>query len=139
MGDFSKTSLEHVLASYRRCCLEPTFFDVFYKTLFERSPVIAKKFEHTNLERQKEILRLGVTHLIFFSRGDEYSLLQMKKVAETHSIKNYDIHSDLYPLWKANFLANVVRFDKEHMTPELEREWSECLQIGLDYLASAEI
>jgi hemoglobin-like flavoprotein len=134
MRELSAKDISAVKTSYGRCCLYPEFFEVFYTRFFRCSPIIIEKFKNTDLTKQHKLLKGGLNFLLLFIEGSEYARIQMQRIAEIHSRKNHNISPKLYPLWKTSLLQTITEFDKEHITPELEKQWGVCLQAGIDFL-----
>jgi len=88
------------------------------------------------MDKQKVILRGGITTLILFSKGMEISKINLKKVAISHSREKFDISPRLYPYWKNSLLATIKATEGDKLTSDLEQKWEKCLDHGLKFLKS---
>ena len=58
-----------VQQSYGACCLSPKFFDDFYAAFLASSSEVAGKFVNTDMTKQKQLLRDGISFMIMFYNG----------------------------------------------------------------------
>ena len=136
MDTLSDQDITDISASYGRCCISDVFFDRFYAIFLASNPIVAGKFNDTDMTKQKVALRHGLTTLIMFAKGMGTAEDTLKKVAISHSKSNYDIAPELYPYWINSLIQAIKEVDGDKFTPELEKKWRICLNIGLNYLAS---
>lgn len=128
------TATESVVkVSFGRCCVAPTFFDRFYEIFLNSHPAIKPMFQHTDMSRQKSLLRQGLTMLIMHGEGNRFGTQSLERIAESHSRKKLNISPDLYPYWMNSLLKVVKECDPEY-TPALEAEWKKILKKGTEFL-----
>ena len=123
-------------ASLKRCEARPDFFDLFYGTFLASSPDVAEKFRGTNFERQKELLRISLHHLLLVARDpkqgpDPY----LEDIAVRHGAGHLGIGAHLYDLWLDSLLETVRACDPECF-PEVETAWEEVMMVGIHYLCA---
>jgi hemoglobin-like flavoprotein len=127
--------MQDVIASFGRCCIQPDFFDRFYEIFVDSHPGIAPMFAETNMKRQKELLRHGITTALMMISGKSKSAEQtLLRIARSHGPEgSVHVGADLYPFWRDSLIACVREFDEE-FTPELEREWREAVNRVIQFI-----
>ena len=120
-----------VQQSYAACCLSPKFFDDFYDAFLASSSEIAAKFVNTNMAKQKQLLRDGISFMIMFSKGSAAGQAKVKRLGETHAQDRMDIKPQWYDLWVNALLKAVAKHDPK-FTPALDRAWRTVLSKGID-------
>lgn len=128
------SSADIVFQSYGRCCQQEHFFADFYKLLHDKSNEIAKKFAHTNMPRQKELLREGLLWMVMFTRGG--SAKRINEFAKSHSRNGFDIHPNFYIHWVDALMEAIKKHDPQY-TEQLEAEWREALEPGIKVMQDA--
>lgn len=130
-----------VQRSYGACCLSPKFFDDFYDAFLASSRDIAGKFVNTDMTRQKQLLRDGISFMIMFYNGAAVGQMKVERLSESHSQGRMDIKPQWYDLW-VNALVKTVSKHDPQFSPELDRSWRAVLSKGVEtmkrgYLAPA--
>lgn len=120
-----------VQQSYGACCLSPKFFDDFYDAFLASSSEIAAKFVNTNMAKQKQLLRDGISFMIMFSKGSVAGQLKVKRLGETHAQDRMDITPQWYDLWVNALMKAVAKHDPK-FAPALDRAWRTVLSKGID-------
>lgn len=120
-----------VQQSYGACCLSPKFFDDFYDAFLASSSEIAAKFANTNMTKQKQLLRDGISFMIMFSKGSAAGQMKVKRLGETHAQDRMDIKPQWYDMWVNALLKAVAKHDAK-FTPALDRAWRTVLSKGID-------
>lgn len=115
-------NIELVSRSYGHCCTREGFFDDFYNNFFSLSDEIVKKFEKTDITKQKKLLRNGLGHVIMSFKGSPISVMKMKQMAKSHSRKELDIPPRLYPFWTKALLQSIEKHDLE-LNDETRQAW----------------
>ncbi len=128
----SKEDLRAVNGSLGRCLATRTFFVRFYENLFARSPVIAKKFEHVDMNRQKEVVQHGLLLMLMYARGSGTATHALERVAEVHGRKRVNVDPSLYRIW-LDALCMTVRERDPECDPAMEKAWRRAMQVGIDY------
>lgn len=127
------TDHELVKASYGRCCLSTGFFDDFYASFTASSPVIRDKFKHTDMTKQKGLLREGITFMILFAGGSAMAANKINTLGQSHAKTRLDIAPNLYPLWIDALVATAGKHDKQ-WTPELATAWKRTMAKGIEVM-----
>lgn len=108
------------------------FFETFYARFVAASPEVAEKFRHTDMVRQRAMLKKSFYHLLAFyasSHADYY----LNKVAISHNRRHLDIRPGLYDLWLDAMVESVRRHDP-HCCPEVELAWRLVMSPGIVYM-----
>lgn len=121
--------------SFGRCTVNPKFLDRFYETFLASHPSLAPMFAHTDMARQKGLLRSGITMVVMHSQGNSFGTRSLDKIAESHSKKKLNINPSLYPFW-VNSLIQTIRECDPEFTPTIEAEWRKTLEAGATYIAA---
>lgn len=108
------------------------FFDTFYAHFINASPVVAEKFSHTDMARQREMLQVSLDHMVYFAI-DREETSEIAKVADAHGQSKADIPAQLYELWLDSLLATVARFDPDY-DADIEAAWREALAPAIEYM-----
>ena len=127
------TAANRVMQSYGRCCASTSFFDSFYQNFLGTSPVIASKFEKTDMKAQKQLLRAGILNLVLYARGMPDS--KLRAIGQSHSREGFDIRPELYDLWLDSLLLAVREHDGEAGAEDLAA-WREVLGKGIALIKS---
>ena len=124
---------DDVQRSYGACCLSPRFFDDFYDVFLASSPEISSKFANTDMSRQKQLLRDGISFMLMYYNGAAAGKMKVDRLAETHSQGRMDIKPQWYDLWVNSLIRTVAKHDSK-FTPALERSWRTVLSKGIDVM-----
>lgn len=109
-----------------------TFFDAFYSAFLASSDEVRKKFRHTDMEKQKGMLKKSFYHLLTFyasNQADDY----IQKIAANHNREHLDIRPELYDLWLDGLTQTIKRFDPEY-SADVELAWRLVLTPGITYM-----
>ena len=66
---------------------------------------------------------------------EEKASAALEKVGKTHSRNGYNIRPELYGLWLDSLCETVKQHDPE-FTSDLESQWRERMQEGIDFIVS---
>ncbi len=108
------------------------FFDAFYENFTRTSPQARAKFEKTDMDRQKKMLKKSFYSLVVFyatNSADDY----LVDIAERHSRDNLDIPPNLYDLWLETLILTVAQYD-EQFDDDVELAWRLVLSTGITYM-----
>src|SRR5438046_10567772 len=121
--------------SFERCMASGRFFDVFYDHFLRSSPEIAAKFQGTDFNRQKRMLKLSLYMMVgaVALRSPDYSAL--RNLALRHARTSEDIPSHLYPIWLDSLIFAAKTCDPE-FDATTEAMWRKLIQPGIDYIVS---
>jgi hemoglobin-like flavoprotein len=120
--------------SLRRCDTNPRFLDLFYERFLSSSPEVRAKFENTDFERQKRVLRASF-YLILLASEDEVNgpARYLQHLAARHGARDLGIGTELYDLWLDSLLATVKQCDPEYSSA-VESAWEAVMGIGIEYM-----
>lgn len=108
------------------------FFEAFYERFIAASPEVAVKFRHTDMARQRAMLKKAFYHLLAFyasSHADYY----LQQVAISHDRAHLDIAPSLYDLWLESLVDTVRTFD-EQFDDEVELAWRLVMTPGIVFM-----
>jgi len=108
------------------------FFEAFYEAFMSKSDEIAAKFEHTDMQRQKEMLHQSLHHMFDFSMRRKVSE-ELRRIAERHSASQINIEPRLYDIWLDSLIDTVRMFDSL-FAEEVEFAWRVTLAPGIAYM-----
>jgi hypothetical protein len=121
--------------SFERCMVSGRrFFDVFYNQ-FLLSPEVAAKFQGTDFERQKRMLKLSLYVMlgVVVLKSSAYSMLVA--IARRHGRDDRNIPPHLYTLWLDSLIFAARKCDWA-FNDQIEAVWRKAMQPGIDYIAS---
>jgi hemoglobin-like flavoprotein len=140
MPEFEATDMENqdtrlVRQSFGRCTLNDDFLVTFYDLLTQSSGEIKAMFAHTDMPRQRQLLKGALIHLISYAGGNEFSRDRINELGESHSRTHLNVRPDLYEIW-VDSLVNAVRRHDPNATPELEAAWRRIVAPGIALMQS---
>jgi fatty-acyl-CoA synthase len=111
---------------------EQAFLTDFYQRFISSSPVVAEKFAHTDMQRQRDHLRRSLMHMIDFSIGRRPSE-RLLQIAYYHGKSKLDIDGELYDLWLSTLMASVAAHDPE-FDLSVDLSWRMLLAPGIAFM-----
>lgn len=123
-----------VKQSFGRCLNRGDLIGRFYELLLEADPVIPKKFEHTDMRKQKDLLIHGINLALMFVEGDPVGKNGLLRIRQSHSKKNLDINPELYMFWMASFQQAVSEIDPDY-NDDIENSWQEVLEKTVNFIS----
>jgi hemoglobin-like flavoprotein len=133
--------VEAFRASLRRCLASGDFLRQFYHRFLASSEEVRRKFEHSDLERQSQVLADSLYMIAVAAQSPRPSAetspawTEMARLARLHSRDQLDIRPGLYDLW-LHCLLEAARANDPEFSPQLEEDWRKTLAVGIDYLRS---
>jgi len=127
--------------SLKRCLASDDFLRQFYHRLMSSSEEVRRKFEHTDLDRQAQVLEDSLYMIALAAQsaqgGEEFSpaWAEMSRLATMHDRDHLDIRPGLYDLW-LHCLLEAARSHDPEFNPEIEENWRKTVAVGIDYLRS---
>lgn len=125
-----------VRESYGRCLLVPGFLDLFYERFLDKSPLINEMFKHTDMKRQKKVLRTGISNMISFAQDKPTGKIAIEKLSVSHNRKNLDVNPNMYRFWLIALLETLKATDPK-WTNDLKYAWRDVVSKGVQVIASA--
>lgn len=129
-------SVQKARDSLSRCNQRPEFLERFYELFIDSSPDIRKKFENTDFEMQKRVLRDSL-FLMLSAAGTTvgYAHVQLEKLAKRHSHNDLGIKPEWYALWLDTLLQTVAEFDPDY-SDAIDAAWRDSMKEGIELLAA---
>ena len=127
---------DHVFtASYARAVTrgdKTAFSRRFYEEFISSSPVIAAKFEGTDMERQARKLMLSLRYMSKFHVGEPGGDI-MDRIGKQHSKNDLNIEPELYDDWLDSLVDTVRVFDPK-FDDEVELAWRMSMAAGIAFM-----
>jgi len=129
-------SVQKARDSLSRCNQRPEFLERFYELFIDSSPDIRKKFENTDFEVQKRVLRDSL-FLMLSAAGTTvgYAHVQLEKLAKRHSHNDLGIKPEWYALWLDTLLQTVAEFDPDY-SDAIDAAWRDSMKEGIELLSA---
>jgi hemoglobin-like flavoprotein len=119
-----------VMQSFGRCTLNDDFLITFYDVLTQSSAEIKAMFAHTDMPRQRRLLKDALIHLISYAGGNEFSEKRVEELGESHSRTQLNVRPALYEIW-VDSLVKAVRRHDDSFTAELDAAWRRIVAPGI--------
>jgi truncated hemoglobin YjbI len=122
-------------ASFERITNEAVhdrFFERFYDRFIGSDAAVAAKFEGTNMDRQRAMLRESLTELLDFCftlQTNPYIVT----LARIHGSRGRDISEQMFAEWLASLLATVQEVDPEY-NDNVSMGWRLVLLPGIEFM-----
>jgi len=122
--------------TFHQLCLDKDksaeFFGLFYLNFVESNPLIKTKFTNTDMEVQRDMLKMSFVYLIDFSQTFEETK-RLKTLAQIHSKVDKDITANMYQHWLDALIVTL-----EQVFPQLPQDtklaWRIMLAPGIEYM-----
>jgi len=124
-----------VKKSLGRSLIKGDVFGTFYDIFLQGDPRILERFQNTEWEEQKRLLRQGVNNVLSFYEGSATAKSTLDRLRETHGSGQMNIPPDLYDVWVESMIHAVGQHD-DQFDDELAEKWREVLTYGVDYVRS---
>ncbi|MEX2287174.1 MAG: hypothetical protein WD648_08805, partial [Planctomycetaceae bacterium] len=125
-----KHDTEMVRTSFGRCTLTDEFLVTFYNILTHSSADVARMFAHTDMPRQRRLLKEALIYLISYPAGNEFSQQRVTELGNSHSRAGLNVRPELYEIWVDSLIKSIRRHD-EQFSPALEAAWRRVLAPGI--------
>lgn len=126
--------------SFGRCLLNRSFgkgfLDAFYDEFLASDPRIKSRFSKTDMQKQKSLLRHGLSMVIMFGSGSGVAKNAVEQLAVKHDRRHMNIAPGLYRYWVKSLLACVKKYDSNY-DAALGGQWSEVLDLGVSVMTKA--
>lgn len=125
-------------ASLKRCLSSDGFLDRFYELFLASSDEVRAKFENTDFDRQKRMIKdsFRIIEVLSESPPGSPAWAHMGEIAKAHDRQHKDIRPGLYDLWMDCLVKTVSEHDPE-ASPEVELAWRTVLAPGIEYMRSS--
>jgi len=126
---------ETVKLSHARCIQSQSFLDDFYNSFMGSSQEVRQMFVNTDLEKQKSLLKDGITYLIMYDADNIIGKIALKNIGEIHNRNQKNIEYKFYPIWTKCLLQTVAKHDPK-FDDDIKLAWDSVLIRGIDFLKS---
>ena len=123
-------SIEVFHDSLTRCLGQPRFLELFYERFLASSDDVRVRFENTDFEKQRRMLKASFYLIMLAAQGDPGGIKHLDEIAEQHSARGLDIQPQLYRLWLECLIDTVAKCDSSY-GPAIERAWREMMTPGI--------
>jgi len=131
MADRMKSQeTRRVMQSFGRCTITDDFLVTFYEFLTQSSEEIKDRFAHTDMPRQRRLLKEALIHLIAYASGNEFSRQRVTELGNSHCSVQLNVRPELYEVRVDSLVKSIRRHDAQ-CTPELEASWRNILAPGI--------
>jgi len=110
----------------------PAFIKCFYDLFFQKSPVVAEKFAHTDMSAQRTVLHDSLLTMADFGRNRILSP-RLQQLAQIHSRRQHDVSPALYDLWLESLVTAVSRHDPD-FNDDVALAWRIALAPGICFM-----
>lgn len=111
--DDEVTPKDRFIQSLDRCSANEKFIPAFYDRFLSVSDEIRDKFQHTDFEKQNQMLLHSLRLAADATSGKPESLREIRERAETHDRHHLNIEPHLYDIWLATVMETACEFDTE--------------------------
>lgn len=125
-----------VRQSFARCTLTDDFLITFYDVLTNASDEIKAMFAHTDMPRQRSLLKEALIYLISYPTGNEFSRQRVTELAKSHSRIGLNVRPELYEVWVNSLVKSIHQHDAQS-TDALESAWRRVLAPGIAAMIAA--
>ena len=107
------------------------FFSTFYQNFVDSSELVKEAFQNTDMNRQQDMLRDSLRHLIEFS-STKTSNGFLQGLAIVHRKIN-NIDNNMYDLWLSSILLTIEQIDPDY-TEQDGLAWKIMLSPGIEFM-----
>jgi hemoglobin-like flavoprotein len=131
--DYQDTDI--VRQSFGRCTLTDDFLVTFYDILTRSSDEIRILFAHTDMPRQRSLLKEGLIYLISYPTGNEFARNRVIELGNSHGRTNLNVRPEFYQIWVDSLIQAIHRHDANY-GPDLDAAWRRVLAPGIAAMIS---
>ncbi len=120
--------------SLDRCVANPRFLDLFYDNFIGGSDVVAGKFTHTDMAKQKRLLEASLYTAMLAADGNRPAIRHLEWLAKHH----HDLHigAELYDYWLECLLV-AVKESGGFLDVRTEDVWRRVLAVAVGLMKPA--
>lgn len=126
-------SARAIFADSLKRCASTGLVERFYELFLASSPEVAKKFENTDFDAQRQALRSSLFHLMLAEVEGSPGHALLVRLAESHGPKGLDIRPELYEIW-LDCLTQALEDTDPDFDEEVEAAWRQVLHPGIDFM-----
>lgn len=125
---------KQINVSFGRCCVDQKFFDRFYAIFLASNPDFGAMFANTDFDKQKALLRQGISMCLMFAAGGNPSAqTAVGRLRKSHSKNFLNIDPGYYRFRVYSLIKTVSEFDP-NFNPEIEAVWREAIRKPVEYM-----
>ena len=109
-----------------------SFLEEFYNRFASSSEEVAKKFEGVDMEKQQQVVRDSLYHMVNCYRQRKINN-EIIGIAVQHNRVNLNIRPELYDLWLECLIDTARIFDDE-FDKFVELSWRIVMSMGITYM-----
>jgi hemoglobin-like flavoprotein len=125
-----------VQQSLARCLKTTTFLDTFYERFLGSHEAIRQKFAHTDMVRQKQLLKRALFVALMYADTSANNALITERVQHlkhSHDASALAIEPWMYDVWLNALVETVAETDTLY-TPHIGECWRECMRVTIEYI-----
>lgn len=119
-----------VRQSFGRCTLSDQFLVTFYEILTGSLDEIRIQFAHTDMPRQRRLLKEGLIYLISYPTGNEFARKRVTELGISHSRAQLNVRPEFYQIWADSLMQAIERHDSNY-DAALDAAWRRILAPGI--------
>jgi hypothetical protein len=135
MPDYDEIFTESMRRVLGNGAYNRAFISDFYAIFLTTSPVVAQKFERTDMSAQRTMLHDSLLIMVDFYRT-RIPTPALQKLAEIHSRRVHDVLPSFYDLWLDSLIAAVCDHDPG-FNDDVELAWRIALSPGICFMRFA--
>ena len=124
---------QEVMMSFGRASMKGDLIDRFYQIFLASHPTIRPRFQNTDFEKQKALLKQGVNLIIMYAKGNIVGKTGLERIRDTHQKSKMNIPPQLYSYWTQSLLKAISEMDPK-FNSELEKFWKEIVARGVEFI-----
>lgn len=127
-----------VQRSFTRCMKRASFFDRFYELFMGSHEAIQAKFVHTDMAKQKHLLRHGLSVALMYAEPTQANAIirnGVERLKTSHRLGGLSIEPWMYDKWLDSLLLAVKETDPE-FSPELHALWRKAMLPTIEAMRS---
>jgi hemoglobin-like flavoprotein len=121
--------------SFLRCQNKRGFLDRFYELFLASSKEVSDKFNNTDFEKQKMVLKSSFYMMMLAAQGNARGQRYLEEIADLHSSRRMDIKPEMYDLWLECLIQTLREFDPL-FDDKVERVWRSLMNRGIGLMKS---
>lgn len=122
--------------SYERCLKKGDLISRFYAKYVLSNEIVAEKFSHTDMAKQKRMLEASLHMVMALSSAKtEKAEAHFQRIGIAHGRKQHNIAPYLYDLWMTSLLAAVEECDDQY-DEQVKAAWTELISNSINIMKS---
>ncbi|MDH5655511.1 MAG: globin [Spirochaetia bacterium] len=127
--------LQKVTESFGQVSINPEFFNSFYEIFLNSSPEIKPLFSQTDFDKQKKLLKKGISYMILFAKETLAGKQALEAIAKIHDREHKNIKPELYAFWIDSLCKALSQYDR-NWDENTEKAWRDVMEPGIKYFVA---